>query len=95
MSKIKSKLFGKSNAVLTYEGEFVAIIGCGKNEDITSKVSQAIVDHFCIETEGVNTFKVNVDEVLTNEKTLLFSVEYTEDEEENLRDFELNIVASY
>lgn len=76
------------------EGNFIAIIGCGKKEDITSKLKLAIKDHYCIldETE----IKLSqTKEVLTNQNIIKFSAEYTEDEEENGRDFSIEIVASY
>lgn len=91
---MKTNLLGKSNAVLTTdEGEFVAIIGCGKNTDISKKLKQAIKDHFCLQED--TNIQLNVKDVLTCEKSLKFSVEYTEDEEDNLRDFEIEIVATY
>jgi transcription antitermination factor NusA-like protein len=93
---MKTELFGKSNAVLfTDEGEFVAVIGCegGKNKDISNKLNRAIKDHFCLEDDTDITFDVK--EALTNQKSVKFSVSYLEDEEETLRDFEIQIVAHY
>lgn len=45
---MKTKLAGKSNAVLTDfdDGTVIAIISCGKSEDITKKLEKAISEHY-------------------------------------------------
>jgi len=105
-NKLTAQLFGNSNAILLEEGnqgsdgDILGVIAVGgnvhgKEVDITRKVKQAIVDHFCVETEGVNTMKLEVKEVLTNQKTLLFSAEWEEDGEQLIRDFKIFIIATY
>lgn len=89
---MKTNLFGKSNAVLlSDEGEFIAVITCGAKSNIADKVKQAIKDHFVV--ESVN---FEVSEELTNQKPIKFSADIvTEDGEDEIRDFEIFITASY
>jgi hypothetical protein len=94
MSKIKTDLFAKSNAVLTNdEGKVIAIISCDVNEDISRKVALAIKEDYISEKvvieESENTF--------TSEKPFDFSaVVFDSDMEDfDLREFTLTICATY
>lgn len=89
---MKTNLFGKSNAVLlSDEGEFIAIISCGAKVDITDKVKRAIKEHYVVESV---TFKVT--EELTNQKSVKFTADIvTEDGDDEVRDFEIFITATY
>lgn len=91
---MKTNLIGKTNAVLiTDEGEFIAVIGCvgyGKG-DITKKLELAIKEHFVVESVSVKC-----DDVLENQKPIKFSADIiTEDGDEEIRDFEIFVTATY
>ncbi len=95
---IRTKLAGKSNAVLMeVDGDngdqVVAIITCGKKEDITFKVAKAINEHnVSKQVTIVNKDKV----VLTNQETLLvFANILTADYEKEARNYTLQVVATY
>lgn len=102
---MKTNLFGKSNAVLIEEDtdNILGIISCGKNEDITKKLIQAISDHFVvpkgtdIKLYDRNSLLSNYQptKVLTNQETVSFSATWVEDEQELIRDFEITICATY
>ena len=88
---MRTNLIGKSNAVLISDGEFIAVIGCGANADITKKLELAIKEHFIAD-------KVTVEpsDVLDNQKPVSFTAEIiTEDEDVEYRDFEIFITATY
>ena len=89
---MKTNLFGKSNAVLLSEdGEFIAIISCGTKVDITKKLELAVKEHYV-----VKTVSIKCDEELTNQKAVKFTADIiTEDEDEEIRDFEIFITATY
>ena len=89
---MKTNLFGKSNAVLlSDEGEFIAIISCGAKVDITDKVKRAIKEHYVVESVSFN-----VTEELTNQKSVKFTADIvTEDGDDEVRDFEIFITATY
>lgn len=93
MSKIKTQLFGKSNAVLTNdENKVIAIISCGKNEDITEKVKLAIKEDYIAEKVEIIARR----EVLVNANPYEFSTIITdEDDDINTHDFTLTICATY
>jgi hypothetical protein len=92
--KIKAKLFGKSNAILSDEnGNPIAIISCGKTEDITEKVSRAIKEEYIAEKVDITE---QPNDCLINEIPLLFSAEIiTADGDLDIRDFMLTICATY
>lgn len=101
---MKTNLFGKSNAVLVEEGtgNILGIITCGKNEDISKKLIEAISDHFVIEkgTDIKLYDRITLNgrkpiKELTNQAMVRFSAEWIEDDEERIRDFEIEIVATY
>jgi hypothetical protein len=89
---MKAKLHGKSNAILTDdEGNFIAIIGCGKDSDITKKIELAIKEHYV-----VKSVKVDSPHILENHNVINFSADIiTEDEEDEIRDFSIEVVATY
>ena len=89
---MKTNLFGKSNAVLlSDDGEFIAVIGCGAKSDITAKLELAIKEHFVTESVSIKST-----EILDNQKPIKFSADIvTEDGDEEIRDFEIFITASY
>lgn len=90
---MKTTLFGKSNAVLTeLKGGVIAIIECDNGEDITLKIKQAIKDHFVVDTEIVLD---SHDARLTNQEPVRFSADFEDDGEPSIRDFEIEIVATY
>ena len=93
MSKIKTQLFGKSNAVLTNdENKVIAIISCGKSEDITEKVKLAIKEDYIAEKVEIIARR----EVLVNANPYEFSTSITdEDGDINTHDFTLTICATY
>ena len=94
MSKIKTQLFGKSNAVLTNdENKVIAIISCGKSEDITKKVKLAIKEDYI--AERVNIIE-RPNQTLINAMPYEFSAIITdEDNDTNSHDFTLTICATY
>ena len=89
---MKTNLFGKSNAVLlSDEGEFIAIISCGAKVDITEKLKLAIKEHYVVESVSLECT-----EELTNQKPVKFTADIvTEDGDEEVRDFEIFITATY
>lgn len=93
MSKIKTQLFGKSNAVLTNdENKVIAIISCGKSEDITKKVELAIKEDYIAEKVEIIVRR----EVLVNANPYEFSAMITDEEGDiNECDFTLTICATY
>jgi hypothetical protein len=94
MSKIKTQLFGKSNAVLTNnENKVIAIISCGKNEDITEKVKLAIKEDYIAERVDIIE---QPNQNLINAMPYEFSaVIIDEDCDTNSHDFTLTICATY
>ena len=93
MKKIETALFGKSNAVLTNdENKVLAIISCGKNEDITKKVCLAIKEDYIAEKVVI----VEANGIFDNQRPFDFSTDITnEDGEVDVRDFTLTICATY
>lgn len=94
---MRTKLFGKSNAILVNVSEDInpiAIIECGKDEEIKAKLDNAIRDEFVLGDEVELTFDSD-DLVLTNQETVKFSVSYEDEGEPCIRDFEIGIVATY
>lgn len=89
---MRTNLYGTSNAVLTLNGEFVAIIGCPKSGDITKKIEQAVRDHFPDSVVAL----IKTDEILNNTTPVTISMEIIQDQEQPFyRDFELKIVPTY
>lgn len=92
---MRTKLYGKSNAILSEVGNgVVAIIECGADEEIKPKLAQAIKDHFTLDKDAKLTFDSD-DTVLTNQSGVTLSVEWVEDGEPVIRDFEMEVVATY
>jgi hypothetical protein len=94
---MRTKLFGKSNAVLSEvtggEGNpAICIIVCGKDEEISAKVKEALRGHHVV--DGDITID-NEDGVLTNQEPLKFSAEWEDEGESCIRDFELQILPTY
>ena len=89
---MKTKLFATSNAVLTTanEGEIIAVIVCEAESDVTNILEQAIKEHFVAETVIIHS-----DDVLTNQECLKFSADLVEEGEHTVRDFVIQIVATY
>lgn len=93
MKKIKTALFGKSNAILTNdENEVLAIISCGKNKDITKKVCLAIKEEYISEKVVI----AEANGIFDNQSPFSFTVNLTdEDGDLDIRDFTLKICATY
>lgn len=94
---MKTNLSAKSNAVLTCEetkeGKIIAIISCGKQEDITKKVEKAIKEHYVAK---IVTLIESEKEVLTNQTYTYFSAFITEiGMLPIVKEFCLEIVATY
>lgn len=95
---MKTLLFGKSNAVLTCEetkeGKVIAIISCGKKEDISRKVERAIKEHYVAKSVKIENSER---ETLTNGANLIFSAVVKEDGEQmgNSLEFCLEVTATY
>ena len=87
---MKANLFGKSNAVLMNEGEVVAIIKCKANDQIRAKLQIAIQKHYTADSVYVPS-----NEVLTNQAPLLFSANLVIEGEDEVRDFTIEITATY
>ena len=99
---MKTKLFGKSNAIvaennrtLTNVGEILGILACkgGDNVDISNKLSVMIKEHFMVE-DGTE-IKIISKEVLTNQKRVLFEAHWEEDGESRIRDLIIFIAPTY
>jgi hypothetical protein len=101
MSKIKTQLFAKSNAVLTNdENKVIAIISCGKSEDITKKVKLAIKEDYIAEKVEIIARRETLVSINpsapVNENPYEFSTIITdEDGDINTHDFTLTICATY
>jgi hypothetical protein len=90
---MKTKLAGKSNAVLTDydDGTVIAIISCDKSEDITKKLEKAIAEHY-VATKVKLTIK---GKVLDNQNPLYFDSLHLEDGLDSCRDFKIEIIPTY
>ncbi len=90
---IKTQLAGKSNALLTSEErEVLGIITCGKKEDITKKIVKAIKEHYTADWASIK--KTNT-KILNNVTFMRFSADLIEDGQETVRDFTIEVVATY
>lgn len=88
---MKTNLYAKSNAVLrTSEGEIIAIIECGKGKNISNKLEQSIREHFDAESVTINS-----SDILSNYEPVKFCSEIVIDGEQTIRDFEIQVVATY
>lgn len=88
-----TKLAGKSNAVLTDhdDGHVVAIISCGKSENITKKIEKAIAEHYV-----ATNVELELDgSTLDNQNPRYFGSIHLEDGLESARDFKIQIVTTY
>lgn len=92
MKTIKTKLFGTSNAVLTdaEDGNVIAIIKCGKKENITKKVQKAIAEHF-----SADSFETEKGCLELEHSPIYFDSEHVEDEMNTARSFKLAVVVTY
>lgn len=93
MRTIKTNLTGKSNAVLTDYDDctVIAIISCGKSENITKKIQKAIDDFF-----DATDFEMEYGEViLDNENPVMIYSTHIESNLETCRDFKLQIIPTY
>ena len=95
---MKTLLFGKSNAVLTCEetkeGKVIAIISCGKKEDISKKVERAIKERYVAKSVSIVDSER---ETLTNGANLIFSAVIKEDGHHFGKTYEfcLEVTATY
>lgn len=93
---IKTKLFGKSNAVLieidtNADAIGVAVITCDKDENITKKVELAISEDCCS-----HKVKIKGKHVLENQERIFFDAGMlTDDNEQEIRSYCLEILATY
>lgn len=79
-----------SNAVLTDEsGRVMSIITC--NKDINSKLEKSIKEHYTAQHVKI----IDNNEILTNQAAVSFKAEVTEEGETCIRDFSIEIVATY
>lgn len=92
---MKTELFGTSNAILEEKGNgLLAIITCkGGKKDIAKTLKLAIKEHFCLEDGTDITLDIN--EPLTNQKSVDFEASWEEDGEPIIREFEISIIATY
>ena len=107
MNQLKSKVNGYNNQAILAEDHqngtvfvdgilgVIKIRGGNKHVNLTKQVSQAIVDYSKIEAKDLNTFRLNVSEILTKDKRVKFMAEWEEDGEARVRDFIIFIARSY
>lgn len=90
---MKTNLLAKSNALLTEEDSdavAIAIISCGKKEDITKKIEKAIRDHYV-----ATKVEIDTTEDLTNQARIFFVANFLDKGEECVRDFCIEVLATY
>jgi len=92
---VRTNLTEKSNAILIeVDGDgdqVVAIISCGKKEDLTNKIARAIKDHNVAKFVSITNKTV-----LTNQEPILINALMSNDDgTEDARNYTLHIVATY